>query len=125
MNNCGRFTPPPLIISGAQLILLILQHMDAVIIEITAHCVVQSPPPPSHTHTHTRTHIQTPTNLHPMLSSATASTRSIAGSPAVSHDEDFKEILVLAETARNETLLCPLCGGVFRDPYIATCGVSF
>lgn len=34
-----------------------------------------------------------------------------------------QEIIVLVENAKNETLLCPLCGGVFRDPYIATCGV--
>lgn len=64
----------------------------------------------------------TPTNfLHQMSS---ASTRSIV-SPAISHEEDFKEIIVLAENAKNETLLCPLCRGVFRDPYIATCGHSF
>ena len=31
---------------------------------------------------------------------------------------------MLAETAKNDTLLCPLCKGVFRDPHIATCGVS-
>ena len=36
----------------------------------------------------------------------------------------LQEIIVLAENAKNETLLCPLCRGVFRDPYIATCGVS-
>jgi len=36
-----------------------------------------------------------------------------------------QEIIVLVENAKNETLLCPLCGGVFRDPYIATCGHSF
>ncbi len=47
----------------------------------------------------------------------------MAGSPAVSHEEELREVLVLAEAARNETLLCPLCRGVFRDPYIATCGV--
>ena len=35
----------------------------------------------------------------------------------------LQEIIVLAETAKNETLLCPLCKGVFRDPHIATCGV--
>ena len=81
------------------------------------------PPPPPPTHTHTFTHSQTPTNYHPPITSATASTRSVAGSPAVSHEEDFREIIVLAENAKNETLLCPLCQGVFRDPYIATCGV--
>ena len=74
-------------------------------------------------HTHMHTHSQTPTNYHPPITSATASTRSIAGSPAVSHEEDFREVIVLAENAKNETLLCPLCQGVFRDPYIATCGV--
>ncbi len=68
-----------------------------------------------------RTHTQTPTNFQRTLS--TTSTRSVAGSPAISHEEELREVLVLAETARNETLLCPLCGGVFRDPYIATCGV--
>ena len=31
---------------------------------------------------------------------------------------------MLAETAKNETLICPLCKGVFRDPHIATCGVN-
>ena len=36
----------------------------------------------------------------------------------------LQEIIVLAEAAKNETLICPLCKGVFRDPYIATCGVS-
>ena len=35
-----------------------------------------------------------------------------------------QEIIVLAEEAKNETLMCPLCRGVLRDPYIATCGVS-
>ncbi|XP_064406135.1 E3 ubiquitin-protein ligase TRAF7-like [Halichondria panicea] len=65
----------------------------------------------------------TPTNFQRTLS--TASTRSVAGSPAVSHEEELREVLVLAEAARNETLLCPLCRGVFRDPYIATCGHSF
>jgi E3 ubiquitin-protein ligase TRAF7 len=44
-------------------------------------------------------------------------------SPAT--EEEFKEIIVLAETAKNETLICPLCKGVFRDPHIATCGHSF
>lgn len=36
----------------------------------------------------------------------------------------MQEIIVLAETAKNETLICPLCKGVFRDPHIATCGVN-
>lgn len=67
----------------------------------------------------------TPTNFLPQVPSATASQRSIAGSPAVSHEEDLREIIVLAENAKNETLTCPLCGGVFRDPYIAACGVSY
>ncbi|XP_019850390.1 PREDICTED: E3 ubiquitin-protein ligase TRAF7-like [Amphimedon queenslandica] len=40
-------------------------------------------------------------------------------------EEDFKEIIVLAESDKHERLLCPLCGGVFRDPYIATCGHTF
>ena len=65
----------------------------------------------------------TPTNHFPQILSASASQRSIAGSPAVSHEEDLREIIVLAENAKNETLTCPLCNGVFRDPYIAACGV--
>ena len=36
----------------------------------------------------------------------------------------WQEIIVLAETAKNETLICPLCKGVFRDPHIAACGVN-
>lgn len=66
----------------------------------------------------------TPTNFLPPLTSAMASQRSIAGSPAVSHEEDLREIIVLAENAKNDTLTCPLCSGVFRDPYIAACGVG-
>lgn len=66
----------------------------------------------------------TPTNFLPQLSSATASQRSIAGSPSISHEGDLKEIIVLAEKAKSDTLTCPICSGVFRDPYIATCGVS-
>ena len=31
---------------------------------------------------------------------------------------------MLAEKGKSDKLTCPLCGGVFRDPYIATCGVS-
>lgn len=65
----------------------------------------------------------TPTNFLPSLSSA--SQRSIAGSPAVSHEEDLREVILLAENAKNDTLTCPLCNGVFRDPYIAACGHSF
>jgi E3 ubiquitin-protein ligase TRAF7 len=44
-------------------------------------------------------------------------------SPAT--EKEFKEIIVLAEAAKNETLICPLCKGIFRDPHIATCGHSF
>ena len=42
----------------------------------------------------------------------------------MSHEEDLREIIVLAENAKSDTLTCPLCNGVFRDPYIAACGVS-
>ena len=31
---------------------------------------------------------------------------------------------MLAEKGKSEKLTCPLCSGVFRDPHIATCGVS-
>lgn len=41
------------------------------------------------------------------------------------HPLSTQEVIVLAESAKNETLICPLCRGVFRDPYIATCGVSY
>ena len=67
----------------------------------------------------------TPTNFLPSLPVSAASQRSIAGSPAVSHEEDLREIIVLAENSKNDTLTCPLCHGVFRDPYIAACGVCF
>ena len=66
----------------------------------------------------------TPTNFLPQMSSASASQRSMAGSPSVSHDGDLREVIVLAKNAKSDTLTCPLCNGVFRDPYIATCGVS-
>lgn len=49
-------------------------------------------------------------------------------SPAASHstpEEDFKEIIVISENNKSERLLCPLCNGVFRDPFIATCGHTF
>ena len=36
----------------------------------------------------------------------------------------FQEIIVISENNKSERLLCPLCNGVFRDPFIATCGVS-
>lgn len=65
----------------------------------------------------------TPTNFLPQLPTTTSSQRSVAGSPAVSHEEDLREIIVLAENAKSDTLTCPLCSGVFRDPYIAACGV--
>ena len=48
----------------------------------------------------------TPTNFLPQLPTSAASQRSIAGSPAVSHEEDLREIIVLAENAKNDTLTC-------------------
>ncbi len=92
-------------------------HMPCCASSIHITMITTSPHTPPHL-THTP---QTPTNFQRTLS--TASTRSVAGSPAVSHEEELREVLVLAEAARNETLVCPLCRGVFRDPYIATCGV--
>eukprot|EP00731_Ephydatia_muelleri_P029360 Em0020g1004a len=68
----------------------------------------------------------TPTNY--VVHSGNVSTRSIVSPSGLSHgthEENLSEIIVPAEMGKNEKLLCPLCGGVFRDPYIATCGHTF
>ena len=55
------------------------------------------------------------------LHSSVHFTSSIFYFSFISH---FQEIIVISENNKSERLLCPLCNGVFRDPFIATCGVS-
>ena len=49
--------------------------------------------------------------------------RYVARSPSALNDRK-KDIIFLANKINTGCLTCPVCNGLFQDPYVATCGVS-